>query len=193
VIPQLTADTMRHHRTTNRAVPHGKRMRRTGRFRGFAFVSFAGCTLGRLQSFGRRRSGTFESTSPGPSCRSNTPGLVYRTSNRHSAQYTCTHPACIPSSAARRPPCAAQSASPIHPQARRPRRAWFQKPHEMERLGLHINRLGISWYTAAAGPQPCPFQIFPSSRDRRADALSQRSHLAWPATYLAGSPSLPIS
>jgi hypothetical protein len=36
VIPQLTADTMRHHRTTNRAVPHGKRMRRTGRFRGFA-------------------------------------------------------------------------------------------------------------------------------------------------------------
>lgn len=163
-------------------------MRRTGRFRGFAFVSFAGCALERLQSLGRRRSGTFDSTSPGPSCRSNTPGPVYCTSNRRFPQYTGTHPACIPSSALRRRPYAAQFAFYIHPPGRCPRRAWFPKPHEVERLGLHINRLGISWYTATAErqlQQPCPFQIFPSSRDRRADALSQRSHLAWRATCLA--------
>lgn len=130
-------------------------MRRTRRFQRLWLRSFAGRTLERPQCLGRRRTDTFTLTSPvSPSCRSSTPGLVlYCTSNRHCPRYTCTHPACIRSSALRRPPTPPNLPLTFIP---RPTSKTGLVPKPLAPLvpggkaWPPFNRLGISWYTATA-------------------------------------------
>lgn len=154
VIPQLTADTMRHHRTTKCAVPHGKKMRRTGRFEPLESSICLAARLKGSHCFGRRRSGTFNSTSPVQPSRSNTLGLVYYIFKTQCPRYTCTHAACIPSSALRRRPHAAQFASHIHPPGRRPEPAWFRKPQVLGHHLTALEALGRQQEQTAALPIP---------------------------------------
>jgi len=160
VIPQLTADTMRHRRTTNVPFPMGKN-EENREIRGFWFAGSAGRTLERPPMPRRAPKWPLQVDLTCPLSRSNTPGLVYCTFKEQCPPSSCTHAACIPSSALRRPPYAAQFASHIHPQAGRPRRAWFQSHKclvcEVERLGLHLaalESLGRQQQQTAALPIP---------------------------------------
>jgi len=159
VIPQLTADTMRHRRTTNVPFPMGKN-EENEEIQRLWLRSFAGCTLERPQCLGRRRTDTFTSTSPvqravaTPRARH----IDHQTDTVHGIHVLIQRVYQTPHFAVdlRRPICLSHS-SP----GRRPRRAWFQSHKcllcEVERLGLHLTALetlGIQQQQTAALPIP---------------------------------------
>jgi hypothetical protein len=159
-------------------------MRRTRRFRGFGFAHLLAARLkGSNVSAGAELTPSRRPHLSNVSSSSNTPGLVYCTSNRHCPRYTCTHPACIPSSALRRPPTPPNLPLTFIPRPTS-KTGLVPKPQvPLVRGGKAwppFNRLGNSWYTATAD------RSLAHSRSSRPPATNVQMHTGSDPISLGG-------